>query len=88
MSNAIKYTVKGSVLVSLTSRDDFMVFSVSDTGILSNNTIYSIYTDINLQELVSLRRKCQKYLNGFTAWRAHRGEVTRVRESDSHLPRN
>ena len=32
MSNAIKYTVRGSVHVSLASRDDSVVLSVSDTG--------------------------------------------------------
>ena len=40
ISNAIKYTIKGSVTVSLTSRDFSAVLSISDTGLPPSSLFY------------------------------------------------
>lgn len=60
-SNAIKFTTSGYIVVTVSSEDDTIVFSVRDTGIgISNNLSQAIFEPF-VQADTSLTRRHQGY---------------------------
>ena len=75
--------------VSITSRDNYAMLSVSDTGnLVVFSYSFSLNTNMNLKELELLRMNCQQSSTGFIEWRNRRDEATRALELAFHLLRS